>query len=108
MMTFTEKYFDLGGSVYFYSEVDKLPRTKENALLHHLSMDCRSWTFARLTQEEKESYIDFLLWANNSGVIKGTFDARWEIMSAIYSAFLIGTGYHDPLHWREKEEDEAA
>ena len=55
-MTFTEKYFDLGGSVYFYSEVDKLPRTKENALLHHLAMDCRSWTFARLTQEEKERY----------------------------------------------------
>ena len=55
MMTFTKDYFDLGGSVYFYSEVDKLPHTKENALLHHLAMDCRSWTFARLTQEEKES-----------------------------------------------------
>ena len=102
MMTFTEKYFDLGGSVYFYSEVDKLPRTKENALLHHLAMDCRSWTFARLTQEEKERYIDFLLWANNSGVIKGTFDARFEIMSAIYSAFLIGTGYHGGCTWREE------
>lgn len=101
MMTFTKDYFDLGGSVYFYSEVDKLPRTKENALLHHLSMDCQSWTFARLTQEEKESYIDFLLWANNHGVIKGNFGARFEIMSAIYSAFLMGAGYHGGCTWRE-------
>lgn len=107
MMTFTEKYFDLGGSVYFYSEVDKLPRTKENALLHHLAMVCRSWTFARLTQEEKESCVNALLWADHQGIIKGNFETRWFIMAAIYSAFLSGTGYHDPLHWRENEEDEA-
>lgn len=107
-MTFTKDYFDLGGSVYFYSEVDKLPRTKENALLHHLSMDCQSWTFARLTQEEKESCVNALLWADHQGIIKGNFETRWFIMSAIYHAFLSGTGYHDPLHWRENEEDEAA
>lgn len=102
MMTFTDEYFDLGGSVYFYSNVDKLPRTKENALLHHLAMDCRSWTFARLTQEEKESCVNALLWANRQGMIKGNFDARYEIMNAIYNAFLMGAGYRGGCTWREE------
>lgn len=100
MMTFTKKYFDLGGTAYFYEEVDKLPKTKENALVLHLSMDCRSWTFARLTQEEKERCINAILWANDQGIIKGNFDTRWYIMSAIYSAFLEGIGYK-PFGWRE-------
>ena len=102
MMTFTKDYFDLGGSVYFYSEVDKLPHTKENALLHHLAMDCRSWTFARLTQEEKESCVNAILWANRQGMIKGNFDARYEIMNAIYNAFLMGAGYRGGCTWREE------
>ena len=81
MMTFTKDYFDLGGSVYFYSEVDKLPHTKENALLHHLSMDCQSWTFARLTQEEKEQY-NFLVAKNLTDHWKigytSSFDGKYE------------------------------
>lgn len=103
IMTFTKEYMDLGGSVYFYANVDKLPNTKENALLHHLAMTCRSWTFARMTQKEKENCVNSFLWANEQNLIKGSFDARWATMQAIYDAFLSALDYNDdPMKWRDE------
>lgn len=92
-MTFTDKYFDLGGTVYCYSRLKDLPRTKENALVHYLAMTCRSWTFARMTQEEKERCIFAFLWSSEQGHIKGSFSARWDTMQSIYHAFLSALGY---------------
>ena len=109
-MLFAKDYFDLGGTVYIYDRVDKLPRDKENALAHFLAMTCRSWTFGRMTQEEKERCINAFLWAAEQGHIKGNFQARWDTMQAIYYAFLNALGCHDAFDWRapEKQTGEAA
>lgn len=104
-MTFTKEYFDLGGSVFFYEKVDKMPRTKENALVLHLAMTCRSWTFARMNDKEKENCIKSFLWAYHQGIIKGDFNTRWMIMHAIYSSFLSALNYDDdPSDWRGNRE----
>lgn len=92
-MTFTKEYMDLSGSVYFYEKVDKLPHTKENAVILFLSMICRSWTFDRMTEKEKENCVNVFLRASESDSIKGNFNARWSIMSLIYSAFLEAIDY---------------
>lgn len=100
-MKFTKEYMDFGGSVYFFSDVDKLPDTKENALLRYLSMTCKSWTFGRMTKQERERCIKSFLDSNNRGFIKGDFHARWNTMHAIYAAFLSALGYEDnPGDWR--------
>lgn len=99
-MTITEKYIDFGGNVYFFERIDKLPRTVDNAFLHHIAMDCRSWTFLRMTEEEQIKCIDTLRWAMEQRIIKGTYETRWRIMNGLYYAFLEGLGY-DGGDWRE-------
>ena len=99
-MNITNEYIDFGGTVYFYHDIDKMQRTKENAFLHGLSMFCRSWTFERMTANEKTSCVESLLWANRQGMIKGTFCDRINIMNAVYHAFLCGIGYTGAA-WRE-------
>ena len=100
-MKFTKEYFDLGGTVYFYEKVDKLPNTKENALVHYLAMTCRSWTFGRMTHRERENCVKTFLDSAECGLIKGDFLARWRTMNAMYSAFLCALGYDDdPGDWR--------
>ena len=106
-MLFTKKYFDLGGTVYIYDRVDKLPRDKENALVHFLAMICRSWTFDRMTQEEKERCVNAFLWSAEQGQIKGNFLSRWNTMQAIYHAFLAALGYR-ASGWREQTDEYAA
>ena len=100
-MTFTKEYMDFGGSVYFHAKIDALPKEKENAFLQHLSMTCRSWTFCRMTARERENLVNSFLWANEQGLIKGDWNARWHTMQAMYAAFLAALDYdHDPGDWR--------
>ena len=100
-MTFAKEYMDLGGVVYHYADADKLPRTKENALVLYLSMICRSWTFDRMTEKEKENCVNTFLRADYYGRVKGSFAARWEIMQNMYDAFLNALDYmSDPGDWR--------
>lgn len=99
-MTFTNNYADINGFVIVFSDVDKLPRTKENALVHYIAMTCKSWTFAKLTQAEKEKCIDALYFPNEQGMLKGTFRQRWDILNAVYNAYLAGLGYVG-VNWRE-------
>ena len=103
-MLFTKDYFTIYQTVYFYKDVDALPRNKDTALLHFCAMICRSWTFERMTQDEKERAIKALLWANELGFIKGSFDVRYGTYHAIHNAFLSGLGYNGP-EWREVNEE---
>lgn len=95
-MKFSDRYADINGFVIVFSDVDKLPKTKENALLHYVEMTCKSWTFAKMTQAEKEKIIACLFATNAFG----TFRQRFEIYHAVYSTFLEALNY-EPLHWRE-------
>ena len=103
-MTFTDKYFDLGGAVYFYNKVATMPKTKENAFVHFCAMICRSWTFDHMTHEEKTRCISALRWTANQNALRGNFSARWIILQAVYNAFLSGLGYDGPK-WREANEE---
>ena len=98
-MLITSDYIDFGGDVYLFSRIDALPQTKENAFLHHIAMDCRSWTFQRMTKAEQEKCINVLLWANQQGMIKGDFNTRFQTLNGLYHAFLSGLGY-DGFDWR--------
>lgn len=58
----------------------------------------RSWSWERLTDDEKERFkacIDF-------SRITGTKHQRIKVLNMVYSAFLHGVGYK-PIGWREPD-----
>lgn len=67
-----------------------------DAIENHLqNVIKKSWTWQKLTQEEKEKFIDMSVFDS----IKGTDKMRTEWISTIYTAFLVGLGY-TPIGWR--------
>ena len=77
-----------------------MEKVKENVFKDHLDMIKNSWTYARLTNEEKER-LEELYYKNcvrNS--IKGTYNQRYETLNILYSVFLSGVGYTNG-NWRE-------
>ena len=83
-----------------------MEKVKENAIMDFVHMISNSWTWGRMTDEERQRFtrcIDDL----PKGSVTGTYDSRWQTLHAIYSAFLAGLGY-DGANWREppKQEEE--
>ena len=75
---------------------------KETAIKDYLAMIKQSWTWAKLTEEEKECFENFL--ASHPMVecgVRGNYSQRWIILDAIYQAFLLGCGYRNRVDWRE-------
>ena len=60
----------------------------------------KSWTWARLTEEEQKRFIDM----NVFDGIKGTDKMRVEWLNTIYTAYLTALEYK-PIGWRETEND---
>ena len=60
----------------------------------------KSWTWARLTEEERQRFIDM----NVFDRIKGNDQTRVEWMQTIYQSYLTALGYK-PIGWREMEEE---
>lgn len=73
---------------------------KENANHNYIEMTLESWTYDRMTEEEKKRCIDVLKYSK----VKGSYDARWEQLHAIYYAFLMGLGYTGH-RWRASENE---
>jgi len=67
---------------------------KENALPEYMEMINKSWTWARLTESERENFTDLADSLTNGDksivVVKGSYYTRWRILNAIYRAFLAG------------------
>lgn len=63
-----------------------------------------SWTFNRMTNEEKANLWKTLHQANSMNAIKGAYKTRWCILQAIYRAFLSGLGYNG-ANWRSREQE---
>lgn len=59
-----------------------------------------SWTWERLTEEEKRRFVNLDIFSE----IKGNKDAREQWLFTIYAGFLFGCGYDD-FGWRETEEE---
>lgn len=71
-------------------------KTKENAIHNYIIMTLDSWTYDRMTEDEKKRCIDALKYAK----VAGAYNTRWEILHSIYYAFLQGLGYTG-VTWRE-------
>ena len=61
----------------------------------------KSWTWDRLTEEERRRFIDMDVFDR----IKGNDQTRIEWLNTIYHAFLSALGYKS-VGWRETEDDE--
>ena len=59
-----------------------------------------SWTWNRLTEEERKRFIDM----NVFDRIKGNDKTRVEWLNTIYHSFLCALGY-EAIGWRETEEE---
>ena len=59
----------------------------------------KSWTWDRLTEEERRRFIDMDVFDR----IKGNNKTRVEWLNTIYDSFLSALGYK-PIGWRETEE----
>lgn len=59
-----------------------------------------SWTWQRLTEEEKQRFYDLDIFHE----IKGNKDTREQWLFTIYAGFLAGCGY-DGSKWREPEKE---
>ena len=75
-------------------------RTKEQAKQDWLEMISKSWTWARLTENERKAFSSLLEHPCSSAVIRGSYEQRWEACEALYHTYLEGLGY-TPLEWRE-------
>lgn len=73
----------------------------ENALDNFIEMTKNSWTYERMTPKEKERLIDMFCDIRTRKALKGTYDHRWDILQALYNAYLQGIGYNGG-NWREE------
>ena len=81
-----------------------MEKQKELSLFDFICLIEKSWTYDKLTKEErKQLYLTFNS-ERTREALKGTYKQRWDILQAIYGAFLAGVGYDD-YAWREELED---
>lgn len=73
-------------------------KIKENAKSDFLKMIFKSWTWARLTDQEKVKFVDLI--SNDNYNISGNYLQRYNAYNFGYFAFLQGLGYK-PTGWRE-------
>ena len=78
-------------------------KDKENVLSDYLDMIFKSWTYERLTDEEKTRYIDMVNSSRTKDILKGDYRTRWNILDGLYSAYLMALDYK-PIGWREEKE----
>lgn len=84
-----------------------MEKIKENAAQDFFEMIKKSWTWERLTEKEKDQFLEAFdtvvySWSNSGDrVIKGTYRDRWKVCNAMYHMFLAGVGYdsNDP-RWK--------
>ena len=74
-------------------------KNKDNVFTDYLEMIKKSWTYARMTKEEREKIQEILTSGKIKEDIKGTYQQRWQALNALYYAFLIGIGYNN-FDWR--------
>ena len=60
-----------------------------------------SWTYAKLTKEEKDNLLNLLSKEHIRNSVKGCRQVKREILHSIYEAFLVGCGYNS-WNWRDE------
>lgn len=77
-------------------------KDKSRALDDYKEVIYQSWTYGKLTTEEKERLEKTL---NNESIkecLKGNYYQRIDIIRAVYTTFLYGVGYSG-FNWRKEE-----
>lgn len=80
-----------------------MEHNKENAVFEFIKMIRASWTYDRMTTEEKRRVESVISGNITADGLRGTFSQRWNTLNAIYDAFLCGLGYTGGAQWREPE-----
>lgn len=75
---------------------------KEKAISDFIEMIKHSWTYEKLTNEEKRNFENSVMWAINNKCINGSYNNRWKILHSLYHTFLNAIGYTSEK-WREQE-----
>lgn len=75
-------------------------KNKENVQADWTDMIVKSWTWTKLTNDERNKFGDELNKETTKKVISGTYKQRWEILNVLYSMFLEGCGYNGGS-WRD-------
>ena len=75
---------------------------KEKAISDFIEMIKKSWTYEKLTNEEKRNFENSVMWAINNKCINGSYNNRCKILHSLYNTFLIAIGYTGEK-WREQE-----
>ena len=75
-------------------------KNKENAQADWTDRIVKSWTWAKLTNDERNKFADELNKEPTKKTISGTYRQRCEILNALYSMFLEGCGYNG-VNWRD-------
>ena len=77
-------------------------KDKDNAVCDFYEMVKMSWTFDRMTEDEKQNLR--LVFYDAHEFVSGTYNKRWEQLHGMYNAFLHALGYHGG-NWRETDAD---
>ena len=79
----------------------KLEERKNIARDYNENVLLKSWTYQRLTEEERKSWDNIFEWINNNGPLKNVREkeAVNYLLMTSYHSFLIGLGYKDG-NWR--------
>lgn len=64
---------------------------KEQTYGDFLEMIQKSWTWARMTDDERETFADRLYWYAQREAA-GNYDARWKAYNVCYNFYLLGLG----------------
>lgn len=83
-------------------KMEKTKKEKLDILYEYIFMIKKSWTYEKLTIEEKETFDHIFYGEQIKGILKGTKKQIWQVLNMIYSSFLYGAGYNG-FNWREKE-----
>ena len=76
-----------------------MTKNKENAKADYINNNIlNSWTYARLTEEEKKRALE----AVDAATLCGNYKQRFEQIHNIYYSFLLALNY-SPIGWRENK-----
>lgn len=79
-------------------------KIKENIRTDYMEMIQNSWTYQRLTQKEKDKWVELLQLTDAYGVLKGTYNQIWQVLGMVYQSYIVGLGY-DNFNWRSTKEE---
>lgn len=74
-------------------------KNKENAYYDFLKMVKRSWTWAKLSIEERDRFVSNIF----ADDFQGRYEQRLQGYSKCYALYLYGLGYNDSPRWRATE-----